>query len=323
MSRILISGVTGQDGSYLLDRLVDEDVELWGLVRPGDPGVAAAIARAPGLRIVTADLADTAKLTEAIELAKPDEFYHLAGISSVALSWKLPVETGAVTGLAAVAAMSAALNTNPGCKIVLASSGEVFAGVRKDRYNEDSEFSPVTPYGAAKAYAHQMARVFRSTGSHVAVTVLFNHESPRRPETFVTRKITATAARIACGLESTIVLGKLDARRDWGWAPDYVDAMMRAARHDRAEDFVIATGTTHSVQEFAMAALVAAGVDDPAAHIATDPRFERVADAPTLVGDPSKAFDVLGWAPTLAFDEIVAAMVGEDLRLAKGFTPLA
>jgi GDPmannose 4,6-dehydratase len=213
-----------------------------------------------------------------------------------------------------VAVMRAALDSNADCRVLLASSAEIYAGVPRERYNEDSQISPVNPYGAAKAYAHQMARIMRSQGAFVATTVLFNHESPRRPLSFVTRKITHTAAAIAAGRESELVLGNLDAQRDWGWAPDYVDAMVLAARHDTAEEFVVATGTAHSVRDFALAALDAAGVDGGEDRIKTDPQFVRAADAPLLIGDAGKAREVLGWAPTKSFDQIVAAMVQHDLH---------
>ena len=270
------------------------------------------------MRLVEADLADAEQVARTVAAAAPEEFYHLAGISSVAMSWRAPVETGAVTGLAAAAAMTAALDANPECRILLASSGEVFAGIRRAAYDEESAFAPITPYGAAKAYAHHMAHVLRGTGSHVAVAILFNHESPRRPDTFVTRKITAKAARIACGLDDRMLLGNLDAKRDWGWAPDYVDAMMRAVRHETPEDFVVATGHAYSVREFASAALIAAGVSDPDSRIGSDPAFERAGDAPLLVGDPSKAHRVLGWENTRSFEEVVGAMVSADLDLVRG-----
>jgi GDPmannose 4,6-dehydratase len=315
MTQVLVTGITGQDGSYLLDRLASEEVEVTGIVRPGDPGVVEARRRVPSMKVVEADLADVSAFSRIVAEAAPDEFYHLAGISSVATSWRAPVETGAVTGLAAVAAMTAALEANPDCRIVLASSGEVYAGVHRATYDEESAFAPTTPYGAAKAYAHQMAHVLRGTGAHVAVAILFNHESPRRPDTFVTRKITAMAARIAWGLDDRILLGNLDVRRDWGWAPDYVDAMMRAVRHQEPDDFVVATGHAHSVREFAIAALAAAGISDPDALIGTDPSFERAVDAPVLVGDASKARRVLGWETTCSFEDLVGAMVSADMDL--------
>lgn len=318
MTRVLVTGITGQDGSYLVDRLVAEGAEVWGLVRPGDADAAAVRSEVERSRLLEADLADPASVAAAVSQAVPDELYHLAGISSVALSWKEPVLTGAVTGLGAVAAMQAALDANPDCHVLLASSAEIFAGEQRDAYDESSAIAPVNPYGAAKAYAHLQARVLRSQGAAVSAAVLFNHESPRRPHQFVTRKITHAAARIAAGLEERIVLGNLDARRDWGWAPDYVDAMLRANRHGAADEYVIATGRARSVRDFALAALAAAGVDGGEERLATDPAFVRGADAAVLLGDASKARAVLGWEPTVSFEQMVAAMVEADLAEVAG-----
>lgn len=318
MARVLITGITGQDGSYLAEACARRGDEVFGLVRPGDSTLDDYRALGVPTTFLEADLEDAAGLRRAIDAARPDEVYHLAGMSSVAASWADPVKAGLVSGVGAVALMTEAIAANPKCRILLASSGEVFAGIPQERYDEASAIAPTNPYGAAKAYAHLSARILRDTGAFVAVAVLFNHESPRRPDAFVTRKITVSAARVARGLDSQIRLGNLDAKRDWGWAPDYVDAMMRILGHDHADEFVLATGTPHSVRDFARAALVAAGVVDPDAHIATDPAFERAGDAPLLVGDASRARRVLGWEPTKAFDELVAAMVEADLAILDG-----
>ncbi len=314
MTRVLITGITGQDGSYLVDRLVEDGAEIWGLVRPGDADAVAVRPEVSRDRLIEADLAEPASIAAAVTRVKPDEVYHLAGVSSVAQSWAEPVLTGAVTGLGAVAVMRAALDANANCRVLLASSAEVYAGVPQGRYTEDSAIAPLNPYGAAKAYAHQMARVFRAQGAFVATAVLFNHESPRRPLSFVTRKITHGAAAIAAGQASELVLGNLDAERDWGWAPDYVDAMVRATRHHTADEFVVATGIAHSVREFALAALSAAGVEGGASLIKTDPQFARASDAPVLLGDSSKARTQLGWETTKSFEEIVTEMVRADLE---------
>lgn len=314
MTRVLITGITGQDGSYLVDRLVEDGAEIWGLVRPGDADAVAVRPEVSRDRLIEADLAEPASIAAAVTRVKADEVYHLAGVSSVAQSWAEPVLTGAVTGLGAVAMMRAALDANANCRVLLASSAEVYAGVPQRRYTEDSAIAPLNPYGAAKAYAHQMARVFRAQGAFVATAVLFNHESPRRPLSFVTRKITHGAAAIAAGQASELVLGNLDAERDWGWAPDYVDAMVRATRHHTADEFVVATGIAHSVREFALAALSAAGVEGGASLIKTDPQFARASDAPVLLGDSSKARTQLGWETTKSFEEIVTEMVRADLE---------
>lgn len=314
MTRVLITGITGQDGSYLVDRLVEDGAEIWGLVRPGDADAVAVRPEVSRDRLIEADLAEPASIAAAVARVTPDEVFHLAGVSSVAQSWTEPVLTGAVTGLGAVAVMRAALDANADCRVLLASSAEVYAGVPQGRYTEDSAIAPLNPYGAAKAYAHQMARVFRAQGAFVATAVLFNHESPRRPLSFVTRKITHGAAAIAAGQASELVLGNLDAERDWGWAPDYVDAMVRATRHHTADEFVVATGIAHSVREFALAALSAAGVEGGASLIKTDPQFARASDAPVLLGDSSKARTQLGWETTKSFEEIVTEMVRADLE---------
>lgn len=314
MTRVLITGITGQDGSYLVDRLVEDGAEIWGLVRPGDADAVAVRPEVSRDRLIEADLAEPASIAAAVTRVKADEVYHLAGVSSVAQSWAEPVLTGAVTGLGAVAMMRAALDANANCRVLLASSAEVYAGVPQRRYTEDSAIAPLNPYGAAKAYAHQMARVFRAQGAFVATAVLFNHESPRRPLSFVTRKITHGAAAIAAGQASELVLGNLDAERDWGWAPDYVDAMVRATRHHTADEFVVATGIAHSVREFALAALSAAGVEGGASLIKTDPQFARASDAPVLLGDSRKARTQLGWETTKSFEEIVTEMVRADLE---------
>jgi GDPmannose 4,6-dehydratase len=312
-TRVLVTGITGQDGSYLVDRLISEGADVWGLVRPGDAAADAVRAEVDRSQLLVADLADTATIRTAMATCAPDEVYHLAGVSSVAQSWKEPVVTAAVTGLGAAAVMHGALDANPACRVLFASSAEIYAGVPASTYNEDSPIAPTNPYGAAKAYAHQLARVLRGQGSSVSVAVLFNHESPRRPESFVTRKITLAAARIAAGQQDVLTLGNLEARRDWGWAPDYVDAMVRANRHGEPDEYVVATGVTHSVHDFALAALRAAGVDDPASRIAVDESLLRGGDAPELCGDPSKARRNLGWNSTRTFDDIVAAMVAADL----------
>jgi GDPmannose 4,6-dehydratase len=312
-TRVLITGITGQDGSYLVDRLVSEGADVWGLVRPGDAAADAVRAEVPRSQLLAADLADPEAIRLAVASVAAQEVYHLAGISSVAQSWREPVLTAAVTATGAAAVMHAALEANSGCRIVLASSAEIFAGEPATVYDEESPISPANPYGAAKAYAHQLARVLREQGGAVSATVLFNHESPRRPESFVTRKITAGAARISAGLQDTLTLGNLEARRDWGWAPDYVDAMLRANRHAVADEYVVATGTAHSVRDFALLALEAAGIPDPESRIEVDPELLRGGDAPALVGNPAKARTVLGWEPTLALPDIVREMVAADV----------
>ena len=312
-----ITGITGQDGGYLAEQLLAAGSTVHGLVRSAAE-VAPTEAAYPGVTLHVADLTDTVAVTRLLDEIEPDEIYNLAGISSVARSWQEPVATGEVSGLAAAGVLQAAweLTDRLGRRVcvVQASSAEIFGNPATAPQDEDTAIAPVTPYGAAKAYAHHMARVYRGRGLHASTVILYNHESPRRPPAFVTRKITQGAAMIARGEQDELALGNLDARRDWGWAPDYVDAMVRAGRHERPNDFVVATGVAHSVREFVAAAFRAAGIDDWAAHVRVDPAFVRPVDAVELTGDPSRARAELGWAPTVGFDEIVARMVRADLR---------
>ncbi|WP_277209490.1 GDP-mannose 4,6-dehydratase [Isoptericola croceus] len=311
-----MTGIAGQDGSYLAQRLVDEGLEVHGLVLARDrtPDQVPA-----GAHLHEADLRDTVSLASVVRDVAPDEIYNLGGISSVAYSWEHPVATGAVNGLGAAALFEEAWRVQEylgrPVRVVQASSAEVFGTPDRTPQDEDTAVRPVSPYGAAKAYAHHMAGVFRSRGLGVSSCVLYNHESPRRPTSFVTRKITAAAARIAHDGGGTIALGNLSASRDWGWAPDYVDAMVRAARHPTAEDFVVASGESHSVEEFVAAAFTAAGIDDWRAHVAVDERFFRPVDTAQQVGDPRKAQELLGWRRTVGFDELVTRMVQHDRRL--------
>lgn len=317
--RALITGITGQDGTLLARRLLTEGMSVHGLVRAESEmeewrpvGSAAAV-------LHFADITDEVRLSAIFAEVRPDEVYNLAGISSVAFSWEYPVLTGAVTGVGATGVFQAAwrLQESSGrpVRVVQASSAEIFGIPDRAPQDEGTTIRPVSPYGAAKAYAHMMAGVYRAHGLHVATCIFYNHESPLRPETFVTRKITAAAARIAVAGGEPLVLGNLDARRDWGWADDYVDAMVRAARHDVPDDYVVATGRTHSVAEFAAAALRRAGIDDWERHVRVDPKFVRPVDVGEIVGDAAKAHRVLGWAPTVSFDELVGRMVDHDLAL--------
>jgi len=323
MTRVLITGVTGQDGGYLVEQMLAEGAEVHGLVHYGDGATAAFAATYPQVQLHPGDLADHAGLARLADEVMPDELYNFAGISSVAFSWLQPILTAELSGVAAAVLMRSALDlqerTGRRVACVQASSSEIFGQAAVSPQDETTPIQPVSPYGAAKAYAHHMARVYRGRGLHVTGCILFNHESPRRPETFVTRKITAAAARIARDGGGTIRLGNLDARRDWGWAPDYVDAMVRAARHHTADDFVIATGTTHTVAEFAAAALRRVGLGDAwRDHVEVDEALLRPLDATVMVGDAGKAQRELGWEPSVDFEEIVGRMVDHDVALLNG-----
>lgn len=312
MSRVLITGVTGQDGSYLADRLVEDGEDVHGLVRTGDEEAVSLALRHPGLVLHEGDLGDPDGLQELVRRLSPDAVYNLAGISSVAESWAHPVLTGQVTGIAA-AALLEAVAEKPGSRFFQASSAEIFGTPSESPQNERTPIVPTSPYGAAKAYAHRMTGLWRARGHFAATGILYNHESPRRPATFVTRKITAAAARISLGLQDELELGDLDVERDWGWAPDYVDAMLRAMHHDVPDDFVIATGETHTVREFVQAAFAAAGVTDWADRVRVNPEFLRPAEIASMRGDASHALAELGWRPTVRFEELVARMVQADL----------
>ncbi|HEY0167859.1 MAG TPA: GDP-mannose 4,6-dehydratase [Jatrophihabitans sp.] len=314
-----VTGITGQDGGYLTERLLAEGVSVHGLVHGHDEQASALTRRCPAAVLHEGDLTDGDRIRALIAELEPDEVYNLGGISSVAFSWEQPVLTGQVSGLGAVAVLDACWQlqqrTGRPVRVLQASSAEIFGNPEQAPQNELTPLRPGTPYGAAKAYAHQMAAIFRSRGLAASAVILYNHESPRRPETFVTRKITAAAARIAAGRQDSLSLGSLDVRRDWGWAPDYVEAMVRAVRHSQADDYVIATGESHTVADFVAAAFDAAGVADWQSRVRVDPSFVRPADATEQRGDATKARTVLGWAPTRDFAAVVAAMVEADLSL--------
>ena len=316
--RVLVTGATGQDGSYLVERLLAEGAEVHALVHGGAAGPHET-ALPDAVRQHTGDLADGPRLEAVVSEVSPHEIYNLGGISSVALSWQEPGLTAQVSGVAVGHLLKAAFEqqerSGDAVRVVQASSAEIFGHADRSPQDESTPVAPVTPYGAAKAFAHHLVGVWRARGLHASSCVLYNHESPRRPETFVTRKITMGAARIARGLQDQLALGNLDARRDWGWAPDYVRAMQLAARAEAPGTYVVATGVAHSVRDFVGAAFTAAGIDDWEERVTVDPRFARPSDAPEQLGDPRRAEAELGWAPTIGFDEIVARMVRHDLDL--------
>ncbi|WP_367650646.1 GDP-mannose 4,6-dehydratase [Nocardioides sp. zg-1308] len=309
-ARAFVTGIGGQDGTYLAERLVGEGVEVHALVYSADghpPHCPDEVV------LHTGDLGDLAGTRRLVLDVAPQEVYNLAAISSVAQSWDEPDRTAHVNGQAAVALMESVRHLD-GVRLVQASSAEIFGEPAASPQTESTAIRPVNPYGAAKAFAHLSAHVFRQRDLHVSSAILYNHESPRRAERFVTRKITSTVAAIARGEADELVLGNLDARRDWGWAPDYVDAMVRAARADEPADYVVATGRAHSVRDFVAAAFAAAGISDWERLVRQDAAFFRPADPTELVGDASKLRDELGWEPTVAFEELVARMVAADLR---------
>lgn len=314
MPRAFVTGVTGQDGSYLAERLVAEGWRVHALVRPeADPPPSSW-----NVEVHRGDLARPDFLGQVFSSVKPDQVFNLAGVSSVAYSWEHPLEVAAVNGTGAVALMEASLclqrDLGKQVRCVQASSAEIFGQPAASPQNEETPIRPISPYGAAKAFAHLCARVYRTRGLHASSLILYNHESPRRPEVFVTRKITRAVAAIARGSATPLRLGKLDARRDWGWAPDIVDAMVRAAAHEDPDDYVIGSGASHSVGEFVAAAFRHVGIKDWESHVSIDRDLFRPADATDFVADASKARHVLGWVPTVSFEDIVVSMVEEDLR---------
>lgn len=313
MSVALVTGATGQDGGYLVERLLAEGHEVHGLVRREDLGGALP----EGLVVHELDLGARADdLGALVDRVSPDELYNLGGISSVAHSWADPVLTARVSGVAAVVLLDSArrLQERRGreVRVLQPSSAEIFGEPAVSPQDEDTPIRPVSPYGATKAFAHHLASLERSRGLFTASVILYNHESPRRPPTFVTRKITSTVAAIAAGTADRLALGNLDARRDWGWAPDYVDAMVRALRHDDPGDYVVATGEAHSVRDFVAAAFAHVGIEDWEHHVVVDPAFLRPADPSLLVGDATRARTRLGWAPTVTFDALVGLMVDAE-----------
>lgn len=316
-----ITGITGQDGGYLAEQLLAEGLVVHGLVRPGDSAaVDELLGRSPQAMLHEGDLADADRLGALVAEIAPDEVYNLAGISSVAYSWQHPVVTAELSGVAAATMLEAAWQMQESSgrpvAVVQASSAEIFGDADESPQTEKTPVRPVSPYGAAKAYAHQMAGIYRGRGLAASSCILFNHESPRRPDTFVTRKITSAAARIGVEGSGVIRLGNLEASRDWGWAPDYVDAMVRAARAQTPGDFVVATGKTHTVAEFAETALRRAGVgDDWRQHVEVAEEFFRPVDATAMVGDAGKARRELGWEPSVPFAEVVGRMVDHDMGL--------
>lgn len=311
----LITGITGQDGSYLAELLYNKGYNVYGLVRRlSTPNTSRIDHILNNIELLQGDLTDQSSLSEAMRIAQPDEVYNLAAQSFVGTSWNQPVHTGDVTGLGVVRVLEAVRHVVPHARVYQASSSEMFGKVQETPQTENTKFYPRSPYGVAKVYAYWTCVNYReSYDMHISNGILFNHESPRRGIEFVTRKITDSVARIYHGLESELRLGNLDAKRDWGYAGDYVDAMWRMLQQDEPGDYVIATGETHSVEEFVQEAFSIAGLDWQK-YVVVDPKFVRPAEVQLLLGDPSKAKRVLGWEPKVHFKELVKMMVEADLE---------
>lgn len=311
---VIITGVTGQDGYYLADLLLKQGLQVHGTVRAGTQPADVA----PGIVTHETHLTDRESVAALVDTVEPDLVFHLAGVTSVAASWADPVHATEVNSLSTAAVLDACLRTQErsgkAITVVNASSSEIFAGASETPLSETTPVCPLSPYGASKALGHSLCQVYRSRGLQASNAILFNHESPRRPPTFVTRKITAAVAAIAVGKQDRLTLGDVSVQRDWGWAPDYVEAMYQIAEHGKGDDFVVATGVAHSISDFVAAAFSAAGIEEWQDFVASDQSFIRPADRPAVVGDSTKARDVLGWKPSKAFQEIVVAMVESDLQ---------
>jgi GDPmannose 4,6-dehydratase len=315
MPRALITGITGQDGSYLAEHLLDKGYQVFGMVRRTSHHSFERIEHLlDRISIVTADLLDQHSLTVVMQEVRPEEVYNLAAQSYVPTSWSQPVLTGEFTALGVTRILEAIRLAHPSARFYQASSSEMFGKVTESPQHEGTPFYPRSPYGVAKVYAHWITVNYRESYGLFAVSgILFNHESPRRGMEFVTRKVTDGVARIKLGRATELRLGNLDARRDWGFAGDYVDAMWRMLQQPRPTDYVVGTGMTHSVRDLVETAFGYAGLDWTR-HVVIDPAFKRPAEVDVLQADPRRARAELGWSPTVDFSVLVKMMVDADLE---------
>jgi GDPmannose 4,6-dehydratase len=315
----MITGITGQDGSYLAELLLEKGYRVIGMVRRSSTRTYDRIEHLQDdIEIIQGDLHDQSSLVEIMERYQPDEIYNLAAQSFVPVSWNQPVLTGEVTALGVTRLLEAIRLVKPQARFYQASSSELYGKVREVPQNEDTPFYPRSPYGVSKVYAHWITINYReSYNMYAASGILFNHESPRRGLEFVTRKITHAAARIKLGLQEELRLGNLDAKRDWGYAKDYVQAMWLMLQQDQAEDFVIGTGQASSVRDFCKAAFdyLSLNYED---YVVVDPAFYRPAEVDMLLADPTRAKQKLGWSPSVTLSELVVMMVEADLALVGG-----
>ncbi|MBS1848109.1 MAG: GDP-mannose 4,6-dehydratase [Actinobacteria bacterium] len=314
--RALITGITGQDGSYLAELLLDKGYEVIGMVRRSSTVNFERIAHMQDrITFASGDLLDELSLVNIVREHAPDEVYNLAAQSFVQTSWNQPVLTGQTTALGVTRVLDAIRLADPSIRFYQASSSEMFGKVQDVPQSETTPLYPRSPYGVAKVYGHWITINYReSYGLHASSGILFNHESPRRGLEFVTRKISHAVARIKLGQQQELALGNLDAQRDWGFAGDYVEAMWRMLQQDEPDDYVVATGETHSVREFCELAFGHVGLNYED-HVVTDERYMRPAEVDLLIGDPAKAKAKLGWEPKMSFPELVATMVDADLEL--------
>ena len=325
MPNALITGITGQDGLYLAELLLSKKYKVYGLVRgQNNPRKNLVSSLLPDVEIITGDLGDIPSLVRALEISSPDEIYNLAAISFVAYSWEQPILTSDITGIGVLNLLESIKIWTGGnmsnTKFYQASSSEMFGKVQETPQSESTLLWPRSPYGVAKAFGHHMTINYReSYGLHACSGILFNHESPRRGPEFVTRKISLGVARIALGLQSKIELGNLDAKRDWGFAGDYVQAMWAMLQIKEPQDFVIATGETHSIKDFLRRAFENIDIVDWEKYVSSNLKFMRPAEVDLLVGDSAKARDLLRWEPSVDFNQLVDMMVQSDLDLLSKF----
>lgn len=314
--RALITGVTGQDGSYLAEHLAAQGHQVFGMVRgQRNPKKSWIQQLVPSMTVVDGDLLDQSSLQHVLAQTEPDVVFNCGAITYVGMSWQQPTLMTEVTGLGPLRLLEAIRVVNPDIRLVQSSSSEQFGAVAETPQTEKTAFNPRSPYGVAKVFAHHTVVNYReSYGLHASTAIMFNHESPRRGEEFVTRKVTLAAARIAAGRQTELRLGNINARRDWGWAPDFMRALPLIAAQEQPGDYVLATGQTHTVRELCEVAFHTVGLDYRD-HLVVDPALLRPADVELLLGDPSKARDVLGWTPSITFKEIVRRMVHADQAL--------
>ncbi|MFZ9443585.1 MAG: GDP-mannose 4,6-dehydratase [Ilumatobacteraceae bacterium] len=321
MPRAFITGVTGQDGQHLAEFLHGKGYQVFGMVKgQNNPKADLLRDQFPYVEIVPGDLADLPSLVKAMEVAQPDEVYNLAAISFVALSWNQAELTANLTGTGVLRMLEAVRMvggaTDNKIRFYQASSSEMFGKVRETPQTERTPFHPRSPYGCAKVFGHDITVNYReSYGLWACSGILFNHEGPRRGVEFVTRKVTNAAARIKLGLQNELVMGNLDAKRDWGYAGDYVKAMWMMLQQDEPDDYVIATGETHTIEELVERAFAEVGIDDWQKYVRQDPKFFRPAEVDLLIGDATKARTKLGWKPEVDFPTLVKMMVRNDLNL--------
>ena len=324
MKSAFITGITGQDGYYLTKFLLDKDYTVHGTIRRSSTfntsridSLISKYSSDKKINLYYSDLLDSSSLNNLINTIEPDEVYNLAAQSHVAVSFKNPVYTTQTGTLGSVSLLEAIKNLDKKTKFYQASSSEMYGGKEEIKLNEQSAFNPLSPYAASKVFAHNMTKIYRESYDLFCVNgILFNHESPHRGETFVTRKISRAVARISMGIQKKLTLGNLDASRDWGFAGDYVEGMWMMMQHDKPDDWVLATGQTHSVQDFVKLAFEEVNLDF-ADYLETSDKYLRPNEVNYLLGDSSKAQEELGWKPKTSFEKLVKMMVESDLKLAK------